>query len=96
VIVRVERGEMQGNVGFKLARNPLRQRVELLVGIVLTRNEQRRDLSPGIRFVNEYLRVSSAGSSAPASIENARAGAAQLQRRAQGGPAPGSSYPFGR
>ena len=54
-IIGVEGGEMQGNVGLELARNPLRQGVKLFVGIVLARNEQRRDLGPDTRFVNEIF-----------------------------------------
>ena len=46
---------MQGNVRLQFARHPLRQRVELLVGIVLARNEQRRDFRPDIRLVNEIF-----------------------------------------
>ena len=55
VIVGMEGGEMQGNVRSQLAGNPLGQRVELLIGIVLAGNEQRRDLGPDIRFVNEIF-----------------------------------------
>ena len=46
---------MQGNVCSKFPRDPLRQRLELIVGIVLAGNEQRRDLGPDIRLVNKIL-----------------------------------------
>jgi len=54
-IVGMKRGEMQGNVCSQFPHRPLRERVKLLFGIVLARNEQRRDLGPDIRFVDEIF-----------------------------------------
>ena len=45
----------RGTSGLNSRRDPLRERVELLVGIVLARNDERRDLGPDIRFVNEIF-----------------------------------------
>ena len=45
----------KGTSALSSRADPLRQRLELLVGIVLARNEQRRDLGPDIRFMNEIF-----------------------------------------
>ena len=47
----MESREVQRNVRAQLAKDPLRQRVDLGIGVVFTRDQQRRDLEPHVRLV---------------------------------------------
>ncbi len=53
--VRMKRGEMYGNVGPELANHPLGQAIQLVVRIVLARDEKCRQLEPDIGLVSDVL-----------------------------------------
>ena len=51
--VRVEGSEMQRHIRAEVLADPLALRAQLLIRVVLPRNEERRDLGPDLRLLDE-------------------------------------------
>src|SRR5918996_180130 len=53
--VGMESGEVDRNIDAEIVRHPLRQLGHLLLGVVVTRNEERGDLRPDLRLVHQIF-----------------------------------------
>jgi hypothetical protein len=58
----VERAEVEGDGDAEMLRDPARELVDLEVGVVEVGDEERRDLGPDVRLVDEVLECLEYGS----------------------------------